>query len=300
MNCEDCRAKLALFLAGELEFDGEEAMESHLEACGECRAEERRLVAVYRALEDSRLEPSLELLSACRQDLTAALSARTATVPWWRRISVAPSLWPTHWQWASGLALVIGGFLGGSVWSTGPSSEPAKLAPIASRVSRVEPDGSGGVRIVVNDTIERVLTGRLDEQSIDSLLKQATRNTQDPTVQVDSMEILKAKCARRDVRDTLLQALEKDPSDGVRLKALEALRASAEEPEVRSALLRVLLRDKNAAVRTQAVELLTSGELRNSDLAGVLQEMMQREDNSYIRQRGQNALRAMNASLEVF
>jgi hypothetical protein len=70
--------------------------------------------------------------------------------------------------------------------------------------------------------------------------------------------------------------------------------------DVRSALTKVLLADQSAAVRTQSIDLLVNTRRNESELAGVLQDMMRREQNTYIRQRGQSALRAMNASLETF
>jgi len=84
------------------------------------------------------------------------------------------------------------------------------------------------------------------------------------------------------------------------LKALEALKPYASQKEVRSALTKVLLADQSATVRTQTIDLLVTTRRNESELAGVLQDMMRREQNTYIRQRGQTALRAMNASLETF
>ena len=42
MMCEDVRKSLALYLYGELPFEEEEALESHLDACEACREGERR------------------------------------------------------------------------------------------------------------------------------------------------------------------------------------------------------------------------------------------------------------------
>jgi hypothetical protein len=103
-----------------------------------------------------------------------------------------------------------------------------------------------------------------------------------------------------DVRTALVRALETDGNEGVRLKALEALKPFAGHPAVRTALTRVLVADKSATVRTQTIDLLVNTRRDEPELAGVLQELMRREENSYIRQRSQTALKAMNASLETF
>jgi hypothetical protein len=58
------------------------------------------------------------------------------------------------------------------------------------------------------------------------------------------------------------------------------------------------LRDDNVGLRTQAIDLLT--EHRPTDVVGVLQQLMQQEDNDYIRLRTQRALRELKASVETF
>ena len=51
-------------------------------------------------------------------------------------------------------------------------------------------------------------------------------------------------------------------------------------------------------MRTQAIDLLTSK--REPELVGVLQEIMTRENNNYVRMKCQRALNEMNASVETF
>jgi histidinol dehydrogenase len=86
----------------------------------------------------------------------------------------------------------------------------------------------------------------------------------------------------------------------VRLKALEALKPYNAEGEVRGALRKVLIADQSATVRMQAIDLLIQAPFDQNEMAGLLQKLMHQEQNSYIRQRSQSALRAMNASLETF
>jgi HEAT repeats len=100
------------------------------------------------------------------------------------------------------------------------------------------------------------------------------------------------------VRTALVRALRGDPNPGVRLKALDALKPYSREPEVRRVLSHVLLNDDNAGIRTQAVDLLIQN--RGQEMVGVLQELMRREDNDYIRLRTQRVLREMNASVDTF
>ena len=58
------------------------------------------------------------------------------------------------------------------------------------------------------------------------------------------------------------------------------------------------MKDDNPGVRTQAVDLLMQREA--PELVGVLQEIMSREDNQYVRMKVQRALSDMNASAETF
>ena len=82
------------------------------------------------------------------------------------------------------------------------------------------------------------------------------------------------------------------------MKALEALQPYAGDATSRQVLSQVLLRDDNAGVRTRAIDILI--QTRHDDMVELLQNLLEREDNSYIRYRSEEALRAMNASLETF
>jgi HEAT repeat protein len=109
-----------------------------------------------------------------------------------------------------------------------------------------------------------------------------------------------------EIRSALVYLVGHDPNDGVRLKAMEGLKASATEPEVRDALARALLNDSNPGVRTQAIDMLVprpeDHSFPNIDRAmiGTLQELMLRENNPSVRQRGQRVLEAINASAEIY
>ena len=69
-------------------------------------------------------------------------------------------------------------------------------------------------------------------------------------------------------------------------------------PDVRRTLAQALLNDDNAAVRTQVVDLLVSH--RDDAVVGVLQGLVQRDDNSYVRLKCEQALKDMNASIGTF
>jgi hypothetical protein len=100
------------------------------------------------------------------------------------------------------------------------------------------------------------------------------------------------------VRDALLNRVANDPNPGVRLKALEGLKQFAGDAQVRKTLAQALLTDDNAAVRMQVVDLLVAH--RDDSMVGMLQSVMQREDNGYVRLKVEKALKEMNASIGTF
>ena len=290
MNCEAAREELALFLYGELGFDQEERLEQHLEGCPECRAElerERRLQAAMRSQE---LQVDPELVKSCRRDLhfrvRGARPGEARARDWWSWL---------RWRVlgpAGALALVAAGFFGARIGMTGGG------APVVSRIRYIQPDAAGRVQIVVEESRQRVLEGRVDEAGIRRLLLTAAKDPDDPGLRVETMDLLKGQAGSSEVRDTLLTALKHDPNSGVRLKALEGLKTFAGAPEGRKALIDVLRGDENPGVRTQAIDLLMQH--RDDSLVEPLQQLLRKEDNRYIRSRCQNALREMRASVETF
>ena len=178
------------------------------------------------------------------------------------------------------------------------NTESSQAGVTFSRVRNIEPDRDGRVQLVVDETRQRVIGGRLDDANIRTLMISASREQSDPGLRAESVELLKSRCSSIDVREALLQALQHDNNSGVRLKALEGLRPYAAQPEVRKALSHALLSDDTPAIRTQAIDLLISS--HSGDVVGVLQQLMEKEQDNYIRSRSIKALREMNASAGTF
>jgi plasmid stability protein len=160
---------------------------------------------------------------------------------------------------------------------------------------------------VLDETRQRVVSGRLDDQNIRVLLLSAAKDASNPGLRYETVGILNDRAQAAEVRDILVYALEHDENAGVRLKAMDGLRPFVAQPEVRKALTGVLLSDGNPGMRTQAIDLLTqgvgegvSGSPLDRDMIGTLQELMNRENNAYVRQRGQRVLQLVNASAETY
>jgi hypothetical protein len=204
------------------------------------------------------------------------------------------------------------GFLGARLapdWGLGVTG--MSLAdPGLQRVRSVGPSPNGGIQIVLDETRQRVVSGGLDDQKIRVLLLSAAKDPSDPGLRYETVGILNDRAQAAEVRDALIYALEHDENAGVRLKAMDGLKPFVRQPEIRKALAGVLLSDGNPGMRTQAIDLLTQGVGETTgnttannldrDIIGTLQELMNSENNAYVRQRGERVLQLVNASQETY
>jgi hypothetical protein len=321
-TCGTVRSQLALLLYAELSFDEEERVEAHLDECAECRAALERERAILAAADQVAVEPSPALLMQCREGLAERLKAEPAryaagpaATGWFHRVAEwfaprMPAALSQAWMRPAGaLALLAMGFVGARLapnLGAGAFGE-ASLVPGAARVSYVEPGDNGQVRIVLDETRQRVVTGRLEDESIRAYLLAATRDPSDAGLRIDTLELLNGRAQAADVRDALVYAVRNDENAGVRLKAMDGLRAFVHEPDVRGALAVVLEQDSNAGIRTQAIDMLIEGLADSSGnpamdrrMIQVFQELMSRENNPYVRQQCQRALELAGASTEIY
>lgn len=309
MTCDSLQRLIPLYYYGELTPADEDRLEAHVHVCAACEREleqQRKLAAVM----DSR-QPALPpmLLDDCRADLMAAIQGgapahEKATSPWraWalflEAMGSSLSALGRFRQPLGAAAMLAIGFLAARVTHQGPqlASLVSPSDEVFSTVRSVQPDSSGRVQIAFDETRRRVVSGRMDDQNIRKLVL-AAAHEQNPAVRVESVDLLKSQSASDDVREALLNAVY-DLNPGVRLKALEGLKPLGADAAVRKVLSQVLLTDDNAAVRMQAIDLLVAH--RDDSMVGVLQNVVQREDNNYVRLKCEKALKEMNASIGTF
>jgi hypothetical protein len=322
-SCETIRTQLGMLLYGELSFDQEEMVDAHLEGCAQCRAALERERELHKAFDQLEIEPPASVLWDARQSLQQRIAAEHARpgqfskgTGWWDQFVDALMLRPaggTGWlKLAGALALLTVGYMGARLApDLGLGTVGMSVAdPGAQRVRSVEPGANGAIQIVLDETRQRVVSGDLDDQNIRVLLLSAAKDPSDPGLRYETVGILNDRAQTADVRDTLIYALEHDENAGVRLKAMDGLRPFVQHPEVRKALAGVLLSDGNPGMRTQAIDLLTQGVGEGSgnapgntldrDVIGTLQELMNRENNAYVRQRGERVLQLVNASRDTY
>jgi anti-sigma factor RsiW len=316
MSCEETRKNLALFIYGELSFDEEELLETHVDECRACRAELDREKAMFAALDALEIAPSPQALAESRAELRRRLadsapSALARRAPdgdqggFWDRIregfTIRFHFAPGFAQVAGAAAMLALGFVTARVTPNsflGNWRAAGLVDPAVSRVRYVEPTAPGRVQIVLDETRQRVLSGSVEDAAIQRLLLVAAKDPSDAGLRVESVDLLKNNSQSAEIRKALIYSLEHDSNAGVRLKALDGLKQFAEDPDTRQALTHVLLKDDNPGVRTQVIDLLVQ---RHTDaMVGVLQELMEKEDNNYIRMRCQKVLQEMNASAEMY
>jgi hypothetical protein len=307
MTCDSVAKLIPLYFYGELPAEEEDRVETHLHECAACTRELDQMGSLAAALSRRLTDLPPRLLDDCRADLKAAiqggapllkarvkgpwtlfLEAMGATLSGFSRLRVP----------VGAVALVAIGFAGARYSGAGRTwwrpSDDTTFATVRS----VQADKSGNVQISLDETHPRVITGRTDSPDIQKLLLTAFhQNNQE--VRVESVGLLQPQGSdTSEIRDALLSELERDSNVGVRLKILDKLKPLEADPEVRKTLARVLQTDDNAYVRMQVVDLLVTR--RDDAMVGVLQSVVQREDNSGVRQKLEKALKDMNASVGAF
>jgi hypothetical protein len=327
MKCTEAREQFALLLYGELTFDEEETVESHLDHCAPCRSALERQKALHAAISVVEVTPSPALLARCRasfselldQQVPAPMVSYSNTIAeepapkagWWHDFTtgLASSFKISFVRPAGAFALLAIGFLAARVlppMNFGGGTDTVQQMSLANlggaQVRSVLPQADGRVQIIFDETRQKTVSGTMDDQAVRALLMAAARDASDPGLRAETVTVLLTGANAEDVRETLVFALKNDQNSIVRLKALEGLKGYAHEPNVQGALAQVLLQDSNPGMRTQAIDLLMAREGVQLDrqVIGAMQELMSHENDSYVRQRCQRALQAVKASSEIY
>ena len=316
MTCDAASNLISLYYYGELEPADEDLLETHLAGCSACAMEVEKQRKLAAALDRYAPPVSPHLLEDCRADLMAAIAGGAPRAsgaqkgPWTLFLDAMASTFSGLGRLRQPLgatALVALGFMVAKVTpgtlpgfarhNNGITTAGMAGDDVFSTVRSVQPDSNGRVQIAFDETHRRVAEGRLDDPSIQRLLLTAAHE-QDSAVRMRSVEVLESHSQSTDVRDALLNAVAHDSNPGVRLKALEGLKPLASDPQVQKTLAQVLLTDDNARMRMEVADLLTAH--CDDSMVGMLQSVMQREDNDYVRLKVEKALKERNASIATY
>jgi hypothetical protein len=312
MTCDSVLKLVPLYYYGELTPDEEERVEEHTHGCPACAREVARQRTLAAALDRRQAVAPPTLLDDCRSDLMAAVQGGAPRVAspvkgaWRLFLDAMAASWSGSGmarlrQPIGALALIAIGFFAARLVNTAaPSNTGALLTSLTSptddvysTVRSVQPDSSGGVAISLDETRRKVVKGSMSDGNIQRLLL-AAAHEDNPAVRVESVDLLRSQSGSTDVRDALLNVLSQDTNAAVRLKALEGLKPLAADSEVRKTLRNVLLADDNVAVRMLAIDLLVAN--RDDNMVGMMQGLVQKENNNSVRLKMEKALRDMNAS----
>jgi hypothetical protein len=302
MKCDEVVRELPFYGYGEISPEIEERIEAHLAECTACKGELKRYRGFLDVLDEraDAVEPGL--LTTCRADLRRQINAEPPRRSGWGWLDGVRGFSQLHIPFrvpVGAMALLAIGYFGARYTPEKLGGIRAGLTqPMFSNVQSVEPVEPGKVQIAVDDVQRRVVSGALEDPRIQALLLSGVHEEANPGVRVESIGVLKDSADSEAVRKALIDAVSHDPNAGVRLKALEGLKQYAGDAAVRKTLANVLLKDDNAGVRGQAIDLLTAH--RDDSIVGVLQDVMQKEDDSYIRTRTRNLLEAMRASVGTY
>ena len=319
MSCEKVKDSILLYLYDELDEGQRNALEEHADSCESCSVALDSERQFLRSLSEREV-PSAALLAECRHDLMRGVYhlqseqpshiAGVIPVAWWHRLRESFPAMRVAWQPTAALALLAVGFYGGRFAGSAPAVgsfglgggiQQSSVAPLGAfgDIQSVSLDaGQDEVEIVVEEVTRRTIRGAPGDPRIRSMLISTVREYPNSGVRLDTLDILSAGAANREVRRALRETMVGDRNPGVRLRAFEALRPHKSDPETREALLEVLLKDDNPGMRVQAIDLLIENPDRG--LIGALQGLVEQEQNNYIRLQSRRILHDLNASVERF
>jgi hypothetical protein len=168
----------------------------------------------------------------------------------------------------------------------------------SAHVRNVATEPDGRLRLVIDETRERTISGTRDDRQIRELLMTAAKEGADPRLRAQTVTILMGDADASDVREALAFAMANDENTNVRMKAMEGLQRYTSDPVVQNALAHVLLNDPNSGIRTRVIDALDEreGQELNRQMVGALQELMSREDDQDVRERARRMLLSIKAS----
>jgi HEAT repeat protein len=147
------------------------------------------------------------------------------------------------------------------------------------------------------------ISGSPDDERVRELLLAGARNSLDPGIRVDAVEMLAGQNSE-DVRDALISSVENDPNAAVRMKALEGLRQFSNDIVTRDALKFVLSHDRDAGVRSEAIDVLVPADrtlTMTPELLQTLQDVIRAgQDDDYVHARCLQALQGVKAQADAY
>lgn len=342
VRCEEIEQLAVLFACDELDPAARAAVEAHAAQCPSCFSVLSRESRLHREIATidqpaDALDLSGLLLAQCRSQLAEALDDQQARAnqPGWRAV-LSPLAWWTvlrdtlvYHPAMSMTALVVVGFLAGVAGQrmrVAPVSVAAKpvitasAGPVAPKVTEqqlqsagsanvawVTPSGSRTptVQVQLMSQAPMNIVGAPDDADVQRALTFVLANGQrfDASARMDSLDVLRTRCADPDVRRVVCTAALADGNPRVRSKAIGALQGFEQDSSVQQTLIEALQNDENADVRVGAMNLLLSvfheelaSGVADPKILAAFRDRVRNDPNSYIRLQSVAALRQLGAS----
>jgi len=336
LRCEEIEQFAILYACDELDPAVRAALEAHTAKCSVCAAVVSREAGLHQEIASfdqpaDTLDRSGLLLAQCRSELAEALDDEQARAnqPGWRAVFSPVAWWIglrdtlVYHPAMSMAALVVAGFLAGVLGQRLRVTSPASPRPVmtvsaaprlteqqlqsagSANVAWVTPSGSRTptVQVQLMSQAPMNIEGAPDDADVQRALTYVLANGQrfDPGVRMDSLEVLRTRCADPEVRRAVCTAALSDHNPGVRMKALEALQGFERDSTVRQTLMGALQNDDNSGVRVEAINLLInalraekSSGAADPNILAVLGDRLRKDPNNYVRLQSAAALRQLD------
>ncbi len=299
MSCRDYQHQITLLLYDELPESTRVELETHLQSCPNCHDAYESEKTMHSVLAEDAARwvdlPS-DLLVESRKALADELDRIERKRSWWR--VPAFSVVFTPMRLLESVALIAMGLALGVYVSNQHQVVSPQIAatPNQEQISGIPRNGTvSNLQVVSADpTTGQVelagevsqplrFPGKMEDDTVRSLLFSALRDADNPGSRLKAVEVLAQKPTDESIEEALINALIYDQDAGVRMRAMEGLQTFASEQHVRAAFIHTLQNDTDAGIRVRAIEALMARNSKDLELAKSLEAVTKKDDNPYVR-----------------
>jgi hypothetical protein len=298
MNCKEYQHQITLLLYEELPDSARSELETHIHECSHCNNAYESEKSLHSVLSEDAARwddiPS-DLLVESRKALADQLDRIERKQSWWRVPTFSVVFTPMRLLESAAL-IAMGLALGVYVSNQRQLTRSIANQPQTSQISTLPRNGTvsnlqvlnadpvtGQVELTGEISQPLRFQGKVEDDTVRSLLFSALRDADNPGSRLKAVEVLSQKPTDEPIEEALIDALVYDGDAGVRMRALEALKKYADEQHVRAAFMHALENDGNAGIRIGAIDALTARNSSDPDLGRSLEEVTKKDDNPYIR-----------------
>src|SRR5437899_8486722 len=301
MSCRDYQHQITLLLYDELPESSRVELETHLQSCPNCHGaygSEKALHSVFGEDAGGWSDIPSDLLVEPPKGLADELDRIERNRSRWRLPAFSVVFTPM--RLLESVALIAMGLALGVYVSNQRQVSPQIAAnPTQEQISGIPRNGTiSNLQIVNADLITGQVElageisqplrfqGKMEDDTVRSLLFSALRDANNPGSRLKAVEVLAQKPTDEMIEEALINALVYDGDAGVRMRAIEALQKFAGEQHVRAAFMHTLGNDTDAGIGFNAIDALMAPNSRDLELAKSLEAVTKKDDNPYIRSKG--------------